>query len=162
MILKIELRQHVGAPCNPVVEVGSEVKKGQLVAQPQGLGANIHASVYGKVVDITETAILIEADENQPSEYVKIKETESNLEAIKEAGIVGAGGAGFPTHVKLNVDLTGGYIIANAAECEPVLGHNVEFMEKDIVIYPELDKITNLIVSGAIVERVEQKVKVLV
>jgi len=131
MILKIELRQHVGAPCNPVVEVGSEVKKGQLIAQPQGLGANIHASVYGKVVDITETAILIEANENQPSEYVKIKETESNLEAIKEAGIVGAGGAGFPTHVKLNVDLTGGYIIANAAECEPVLGHNVEFMEKN-------------------------------
>jgi len=47
MILKIELRQHVGAPCNPVVEVGSEVEKGQLIAQPQGLGANIHASVYG-------------------------------------------------------------------------------------------------------------------
>ncbi len=131
MILKIELRQHVGAPCKPVVEVGAEVKKGQLIAEPQGLGANIHASVYGKVVDVTDAAILIEADKNQPEEYVKIKDTETHLEAIKEAGIVGAGGAGFPTHVKLNVDLTGGYIIVNAAECEPVLGHNVELMEKN-------------------------------
>lgn len=131
MILKIELRQHVGAPCKPVVEVGAEVKKGQLIAEPQGLGANIHASVYGKVVEVTDVAILIEAHENQPEEYVKIKDTETHLEAIKEAGIVGAGGAGFPTHVKLNVDLTGGYIIVNAAECEPVLGHNVELMEKN-------------------------------
>lgn len=131
MKISIQLKQHVGAPCTPIVNKGDSVKKGQLIAQPQGLGANIHASVYGKVVDITETAILIEANENQPSEYVKIKETENNLEAIKEAGIVGAGGAGFPTHVKLNVDLTGGYIIANAAECEPILGHNVEFMEKN-------------------------------
>ncbi|EPZ53814.1 rnfC Barrel sandwich hybrid domain protein [[Clostridium] sordellii ATCC 9714] len=85
MMLKIELRQHVGAPCKPIVEVGSEVKKGQLLAEPQGLGANIHSSVYGKVVDITDSAILIEADENQPEEFVKIKETENNLEAIKEA-----------------------------------------------------------------------------
>lgn len=131
MILKMELRQHVGAPCKPVVEVGDKVKKGQLIAEPQGLGANIHTSVYGKVVDITETSILIEADENQPKEYIKIKDTQTHLEAIKEAGIVGAGGAGFPTHVKLNVDLTGGYIIVNAAECEPVLGHNVELMENN-------------------------------
>lgn len=130
-MLKIELRQHVGAPCKPIVEVGSEVKKGQLIAEPQGLGANIHSSVYGKVVEVTESSIIIEASENQPDEYVKIKDTESNLDAIKEAGIVGAGGAGFPTHVKLNVDLTGGCIIANAAECEPVLGHNVELMENN-------------------------------
>lgn len=131
MILKIELRQHVGAPCKPIVEVGAEVKKGQLIAEPQGLGSNIHASVYGKVVEITDAAIMIDADENQPEEYVKIKDTETYLEAIKEAGIVGAGGAGFPTHIKLNVDLTGGYIIVNAAECEPVLGHNVEIMEEN-------------------------------
>lgn len=131
MMLKIELRQHVGAPCKPIVEVGSEVKKGQLIAEPQGLGANIHSSVYGKVVEVTESSIIIEASENQPDEYVKIKDTENNLDAIKEAGIVGAGGAGFPTHVKLNVDLTGGCIIANAAECEPVLGHNVELMENN-------------------------------
>ncbi len=131
MKIKIELKQHVGVPCNPVVEVGENVKKGQLIAQPQGLGANIHASVYGKVTDITETSIVIESDEDQPDEYVKLKDTENHLETIKEAGIVGAGGAGFPAHVKFNVDLSGGYVIANAAECEPVLGHNVELMESN-------------------------------
>ena len=131
IVLKLELRQHVGAPCKPIVEVGQEVKKGELIAVPQGLGANIHSSVYGKVVELTETSIFVEADENQPEEYVKIKDTETNLEAIQEAGIVGAGGAGFPTHVKLQGKIAGGYVIANAAECEPVLGHNVKFMEEN-------------------------------
>lgn len=131
MKIELLLRQHVGAPCNPIVKEGEEVKKGQLVAEPNGLGANIHSSVYGKVIKITDDRIVIEASENQPEEYVKISETDNNLEAIKEAGIVGAGGAGFPTHIKLNIDLEGGYIIANAAECEPNLGHNIEFIEKN-------------------------------
>ena len=47
------LRQHVGAPCAPCVEVGAEVKKGTLIATPTGLGANIFSSVYGKVTEIT-------------------------------------------------------------------------------------------------------------
>ena len=48
------LRQHVGAPCAPCVEVGAEVKKGTLIATPTGLGANIFSSVYGKVTEITD------------------------------------------------------------------------------------------------------------
>ena len=131
IVLRIELRQHVGPPCKPIVNIGDKIKKGELIAQPQGLGANIHASVYGSVVDINDNSVFIEADENQPDEYVKIKDTETHLEAIQEAGIVGAGGAGFPTHVKLKGDLAGGYIIANAAECEPVLGHNIKFLEEN-------------------------------
>ncbi|RDY25276.1 proline reductase-associated electron transfer protein PrdC [Romboutsia weinsteinii] len=131
MVLRIELRQHVGAPCKPIVEVGETVKAGQLIAEPQGLGANIHSSVYGKVVDITDSTLFVEADENQPKEYVKIKDTDTYLEAIKEAGVVGAGGAGFPTHVKLQGAIEGGYIIANAAECEPVLDHNIKFLEEN-------------------------------
>lgn len=129
IVLRIELRQHVGAPCKPIVEVGAEVKKGQLIAEPTGLGANIHSSVYGKVVEITDASVFIEADENQPEEFVKIKDTDTYLEAIQEAGIVGAGGAGFPTHVKLKGELPGGVVIANAAECEPILEHNMVFME---------------------------------
>lgn len=128
-VIKILLAQHVGAPCKPIVKVGDAVKKGQLIATPEGLGANIHSSMYGTVQSIDEKAITIEISENQPSEYVKIKDTSSNLEAVKEAGIVGAGGAGFPAHIKFNVDLDGGAVIANAAECEPVLAHNVKFME---------------------------------
>lgn len=130
MDIKILLRQHVGAPCDPIVEVGAEVKKGELIAVPTGLGANIHSSVYGKVSKITNDEIIIEASEEQPDAFVQIKETESHLEAVKEAGIVGAGGAGFPSHIKFGTDLAGGHLIVNAAECEPVLGHNTIFIEE--------------------------------
>lgn len=133
MNIVILLKQHVGAPCKPIIQVGDSVKKGQLIAVPEGLGANIHASVYGTITKITDQVIEIKADELQPDEYIKIKETNTYLEAIQEAGVVGAGGAGFPTHVKLKANLNGGYVIANAAECEPILNHNTEMMEK----YPE-------------------------
>lgn len=104
------------------------MKKGQLIGTFEGLGAYVHASVYGEVVEVNEKFVKIALDEEQPEEYVKIKETESYLEAIKEAGIVGAGGAGFPAHVKYNIDLKGGYVIVNAAECEPILAHNMEIL----------------------------------
>ena len=63
---KILLRQHVGAPTEPVVKIGDKVKRGTLISKPTGLGANIFSSVYGKVVEITDDAIIIEKDENQP------------------------------------------------------------------------------------------------
>ena len=131
MEFRFPLRQHVGAPCTPVVEVGEEVKRGQRIAEPNGLGANIHSSVNGKVVAVNENEIVIEADENQPKDYLPIKDTEDPLEAIMEAGIVGAGGAGFPTHVKLKSKIPGGYAIVNAAECEPILGHNINYIEEN-------------------------------
>lgn len=59
------LRQHVGAPCSPIVKVGDEVKRGQLIAAPAGLGANIHSSVSGVVKEINDTAIIIEAFDEQ-------------------------------------------------------------------------------------------------
>jgi len=57
--VQILLRQHVGAPCAPCVEVGADVKKGTLIATPTGLGANIFSSVYGKVTEITDEKIVI-------------------------------------------------------------------------------------------------------
>ncbi|RQD72275.1 MAG: proline reductase-associated electron transfer protein PrdC [Tindallia sp. MSAO_Bac2] len=129
MNIVLPLRQHVGAPCQPIVSVGDFVKKGQLIAKPQGLGANIHASVYGTVSEITDEIISIIPQVEQPDEYVKIRETDSMLEAIEEAGIVGAGGAGFPAHIKLKADLQAGSVIINGAECEPLLAHNLQFME---------------------------------
>ncbi|AZR74631.1 proline reductase-associated electron transfer protein PrdC [Anoxybacter fermentans] len=134
MEIKILLKQHVGVPCKPIVAVGDEVKKGQLIAEPQGLGANIHSSVYGLITEVSENFIKVKPHENQPDEYVKLKESDNKLELIKEAGIVGAGGAGFPTHVKLDVNLQGGYVIANGAECEPLLAHNLKLMEE----HPEI------------------------
>lgn len=133
-MFKIERKQHVGAPCISLVCVGDVVQKGQLIAQPEGLGANIHASVSGTVTELTEVAITIKADKEQPLEFLKIKETTTPLEAVKEAGVVGAGGAGFPTHIKLGVDLCDGCVIINAAECEPVLHHNILFMEENPAI----------------------------
>mgnify|MGYP001835192617 CR=1 FL=1 len=101
------LRQHVGAPCAPCVEVGAEVKKGTLIATPTGLGANIFSSVYGKVTEITEDRIIIEPDAEQPDEFIPVTESvegitdeSSKLDLVKAAGIVGMGGAGFPTGVK--------------------------------------------------------------
>ena len=132
--LKFLLSQHVGAPCEAIVKIGEEVKRGQLIAIPTGLGANIHSSVTGKVVEINERSIIIDALEDQSKDFVKIKESEDHLEMIKEAGVVGSGGAGFPAHVKFNIDLQGGYFIANATECEPLLAHNIHILEEN----PEL------------------------
>ena len=122
---KILLRQHVGAPCEAIVAVGDKVKKGSLIAKPTGLGANIFSSVYGQVKEITEDAIIIEKDEDQPEEFIKL-EGEDKLQLIKDAGVVGMGGAGFPTAIKLGTKVK--YILVNAAECEPLLHHNVDQM----------------------------------
>lgn len=122
---KILLRQHVGAPCESVVKVGDKVKKGSLIAKPTGLGANIFSSVYGEIKEITKDAIIIEKDHNQPEEFVKL-EGDDKLQLIKDAGVVGMGGAGFPTAIKLGTKVK--YILVNAAECEPLLHHNVDQM----------------------------------
>ncbi|MDD4028241.1 MAG: electron transport complex subunit RsxC [Caldisericia bacterium] len=134
------LSQHVGIPAEPIVEAGQEVLIGQLIAKAQGdFSSNIHASVSGIVKDIKEyphpisglgTAIHIEND-FQYSMLPSIKppcfESEINLKAfvsfIQEAGIVGMGGATFPTHLKLNPppDSSVDTYIINGAECEPYL-----------------------------------------
>jgi len=134
MKLVLPLRQHVGAPCAPVVKIGDEVKRGQLIAKPTGLGANIHASANGKIVDVNENEIAIETiGEIDKDDYVRLS-SEGHLELIEEAGVVGSGGAGFPAHVKFKAKLEGGYILANAAECEPLLEHNTHLLETE----PEL------------------------
>ena len=134
--LQIPLLQHVGKPCQAIVKAGDEVIMGQLIAEPSGLGSKIHASASGKVAEVTETVIILEPLIEQPAKPLLIRETSDILEATYEAGIVGAGGAGFPTHVKLNVNLEGGVVIANGVECEPFLNHNIKQMEEepDVVI----------------------------
>lgn len=130
-LYRFPLKMHVGAPCSPIVEVGKLVKRGECIANPTGLGARIHSSVTGKVKAIDEKEIVIEADEDQTKDFVKIKECDSIIEAVYEAGIVGAGGAGFPTHIKLKADIPDGYVIANCVECEPALHHNIGMLEND-------------------------------
>lgn len=132
--LQVLLRQHVGAPCEAIVKAGDKVAKGTLIATPTGLGANIYSGVYGVVEEVKEDSIIIKADEEQKDEFIPIKKGEK-LDMIKEAGVVGMGGAGFPTGVKIGTDLEGGYILINAAECEPGLRHNI------LQIEAEADKI---------------------
>ncbi len=129
----IPLKQHVGAPCRGVVKAGEMVKRGQLVAEPNGLGANIHSSFSGKVVDVSEENVVLMIDEEQDfSSYVPIPDTGTMIKAVEEAGVVGAGGAGFPTFLKLACEIPEGLIIANGAECEALLAHNVKQMTEHI------------------------------
>lgn len=133
----LPLSQHIGAPAKPVVEAGQRVLKGELIAAADGfISANIHSSVSGIVKKIEQRlvpngsktlSVIIENDgkyeefvyeaKNEPwtKEYIR--------EAVKDCGVVGLGGACFPTHVKLTpkdenaID----YVIVNAAECEPYI-----------------------------------------
>ena len=130
----IPMSMHIGAPAKPCVKVGDLVKVGTLIAEAGGtVSVPMHASVSGKVVKITDyltsagstvPAIVIESDgEMTPDESLTppvVDSKDSLIEAIKNAGVVGLGGAGFPTHVKLNVDPARiEQLVINCAECEP-------------------------------------------
>ena len=136
--IELLLRQHVGKPCVPCVKKGDKVTVGTLIARPQGLGANIHSSVDGVVSKITDEAIFIKTSKalttigHKVAKPVSAKK-EDLLGRVAEAGVVGMGGAGFPTATKLATDLKGGYILVNAAECEPVFVHNMS----QILKYPK-------------------------
>ena len=135
--IELLLKQGVGKPCVPCVKKGDKVQVGTLIAKPQGLGANLHSSVDGVVTKVTDTAIFIKSSKilTTIGQVVpkRIKADKNDLLAcVAEAGVVGMGGAGFPTAAKLNLDLHGGYVLVNAAECEPVLAHNMA----QLVVYP--------------------------
>ena len=134
----IPLQQHIGAPCKPLVSVGDRVLRGQKIGDGEGLCVPVHASVSGTVAAIEPrphtsgrlvNAIVIDNDfrdesvpatiNNQPLESM---DPDFILHSIREAGIVGMGGAAFPGNVKAlsamgNVDT----LIANACECEPYI-----------------------------------------
>ena len=163
------LSQHIGAPASPVVKKGDEVLAGQIIAEAGGfVSANIISSCSGKVKSIEKRmtatgtkvqSIVIENDgEFRTVEGIgkevdyKTLTKEEILAKIKDAGIVGLGGAGFPTHVKLapkNADAIE-YVIANGAECEPYItcddqlmrGHAVEIvtgMEIFLKLFPRAE-----------------------
>ncbi|QAA34532.1 proline reductase-associated electron transfer protein PrdC [Clostridium manihotivorum] len=127
------LKQHIGVASLPLVKVGQFVRRGQLIGEkPKGnLGSNIYSSIDGKVTTVTTEYIEIEKScESSHDKYIRLK-AEDPLELIEEAGIVGLGGAGFPTYAKLSKPLKlGGTVIVNAAECEPILSHNILSIEK--------------------------------
>lgn len=138
--LVFPMSQHIGAPATPIVSVGDTVKMGQIIGEASGfVSANVISSVSGEVKAVEprllssgakETCVVIANDgEDQPLEGFGTERDYTSLtreeirEIIKDAGIVGMGGAGFPTHVKLSPkneeDID--YVIINGAECEPYL-----------------------------------------
>ena len=139
--LAISLNQHLGKHAKPVVKIGSEVKKGQLIGEADGfISANVHASTSGKVKAVKPhphpggqyaMTVFITADgKDEWAEGLNTKPVdwrpfskEEIIGKIKDAGIVGMGGAGFPTNVKLSPppDKQIDTIILNGAECEPFL-----------------------------------------
>lgn len=140
----IPLLQHTGLPAKPIVKVGDTVKIGQKIGEAQGdFSVPVHASISGEIIEVTNYAIKIKND--YLSEwFIEPKREEKTLfekgeilKEIKEAGIVGLGGACFPTHLKLNpppgvnIDT----LIINGAECEPYLtcDHRLMLEESELI-----------------------------
>lgn len=151
----IPLSQHTGAPCEPLVKVGDEVKLGQLIGDNKAfVSAPVHSSVSGKVIAIESRphpasgatpAIIIESDGlDTPDPAITPAGPLAELApdqiraAVRAAGIVGLGGAAFPTAVKLSppAGKTIETVILNGAECEPYLtaDHRVMLEETDDVV----------------------------
>lgn len=133
----LPMQQHIGAPCIPTVKVGDIVDVGQVIGDSDKfVSAPIHATVSGTVKSVSDIklpngvitkTVEIESDgEMRISPDVKppvVTDKASFIKAIRDSGLVGLGGAGFPTHVKLNVpeDKHIDTLIINAAECEPYI-----------------------------------------
>ena len=137
----IPLSMHIGAPATPVVKNGATVKIGQVIAEASSyVSAKIHATVSGKIKSIDTAilsngkkipSILIESD-GLDETYDEITPPEINsfddfISAVQDSGIVGLGGAGFPTAVKLNAKSVD-EIIINGAECEPYITSDTRTM----------------------------------
>ncbi|MDS1005286.1 electron transport complex subunit RsxC [Clostridium sporogenes] len=152
--LVFPMSQHIGAPCNPVVKKGDRVLVGQVIGEATGfVSAPIHSSVSGTVKNIAPVltaagtkamAVIVENDGQyeeiempKPKDYNEMTKEEI-IKLIQQAGIVGMGGACFPTHVKLSPppDKKIDSIIVNAAECEPYLtcDHRLMLEESDKIV----------------------------
>ncbi len=142
----IPMNMHIGAPSTPVVKVGQTVAVGEMIASASGaVSAPVYASVSGTVKKIdtvaassgSTTAITIESDgEMRVYDGIKapkVSDYESFIAAVKESGVVGLGGAGFPTAVKLDVrDISRiQAVIINGAECEPYITSDTRTMLDD-------------------------------
>ncbi len=146
-VVKISMSQHIGAPCKPLVQKGDYVKVGQLIGDVDAfVSAPIYSSVSGTVAGIeeqrsamggTDTLVVIEADKKQePYEGIKVPEAKDLpefIKAIRDSGLVGLGGASFPTHIKFNPKNIDDVhtLIVNAAECEPFITSDHRAMLED-------------------------------
>lgn len=151
-MIVVPMSMHIGAPAIAVVKAGDEVKVGQLIGREgNGLSSPIYSGVSGKVKKVDEiisstgaptVAVIIEPDGLQTlSEDIVppvVTDRESFLAAMKNSGIVGLGGAGFPTTVKLSADTSKiDAIVVNGAECEPYITSDTRTMIDDADLVAE-------------------------
>ena len=148
------LSMHLGAPANPIVAVGDHVDVGQKIGEAAGfISAPIHSSISGTVIAIEDRphatrgtclSIVVENDFKdtvhssvQPAKALEELTAAEIIEIVKNAGIVGMGGAGFPTYVKLNPGKPIDAVLVNACECEPMLtaDHRVLLEFADDIIF---------------------------
>ena len=143
----LPMSQHLGAPATPAVKVGDEVKVGQLIAEANGfVSSPIYSSVSGKVTKIEPftttagaevSAVRIESDGLmtvcEDITAPEVTDLDSFLAAIRKSGVVGLGGAGFPTAAKLNAAKNGNIhtVVINGSECEPHLTGDTRTMLDD-------------------------------
>ena len=144
----IPMSQHIGAPCTPVVKVGDMVKRGQVIGTSEAfMHADIHASISGKVTKIDMCphsgriscrAVVIESDgKDEWAEGLPLQRNWEEMEhgeilsAIESAGIVGMGGATFPSHIKLDPAKPVDVLIIDGAECEPYLTADYRLMVEE-------------------------------
>jgi len=169
--VSIPISMHLGVPSKPLVEKGSEVKVGQLIAAGDGfVSANIHSPFSGKIlkldksldtsgykrdsifIDIEGDTWLPEIDRSSDIKKEFSYSAEEIIQKIKDAGIVGLGGATFPSHVKLSIPRgrKAEYLIINGVECEPYLtADHVLMLEKS----EELLIGTSLLMKGLKVDK---------
>lgn len=147
---------HIGKPAAPVVKVGDHVDVGTLVARQDGfISSPVYSSVSGKVTKIADVltsagrhvpAIVIESDgENTVAPEIApptVDSKESFIEAVKQSGLVGLGGAGFPTYVKFMTDKKIDYLVINGTECEPYITSDTRTMVDDAA---EIENAINII-----------------
>lgn len=135
-LVRIPMNMSVGAPCKPIVKAGDLVKIGQVIAEPSGISVPIHASISGKVKAVKteymgtgDLMVLVDIEndfENAIHESVVppvVSDYPSFIAAVKASGMVGLGGAGFPTHIKLQppADKKSNLLLINGMECEPYI-----------------------------------------
>ena len=154
-VVAINLAQHAGAPATPIVAVGDHVTAGQKVGEAAGfISANVHASVSGTVIAIENRThatrgnqclhVVIANDKlDTPCDALKTHASldevtpDEIVEIVKEAGIIGMGGAGFPMNVKLKPRTPVDTVLLNGCECEPMLtaDHQLMLARPDDVIF---------------------------
>ena len=157
----ISVQQHIGKPAKPIVAVGDKVDKGQLIAEQDGfISANVYASVSGTVEAIKPIVtfagkadhIVIKNDgEERKALLAPVDETDKTqiAERIREAGLVGLGGAGFPTYVKITPKDPIDILLINGAECEPYLTCDYRVMIEQTDIFVKGARLLSTALGGA-------------